>query len=67
MGRTETEGGDTWYYAVDVDEEVEGWCFYEHELEATGRQFAREDFYDGSSIRVNVDELGRGKIAQSAD
>jgi hypothetical protein len=62
LGRTETERGDSWYYAVDVDEEVEGWCFYEQELEATGRRFAREDFYDGTSIRVHVDEHGRGEI-----
>jgi hypothetical protein len=46
LGRTETERGDSWYYAVDVDEEVEVWCFYEQELEATGRRFAREDFYE---------------------
>lgn len=33
----------------------------EHELEPTGRQFRREDFYDDSkAIRVRVDENGRG-------
>jgi hypothetical protein len=62
MGRTVTEEGDSWYYAVDIDGQAEGWCFYEGELEATGRRFTREDFYDGSSVRVTVDKNGRGSI-----
>ncbi|MBX3736872.1 MAG: immunity protein 31 [Candidatus Didemnitutus sp.] len=33
----------------------------ESELEPTGRQFRREDFYDDSRrIRIRVDERGRG-------
>ncbi len=62
VGRTETEGSDSWYYAVDVDGEVECWCCFEGELEATGVRFTRSDFYDGSSIGVNVDEKGRGSV-----
>lgn len=38
-------------------------CFAEEELVATGRQFRREDFYDDSkSVRVRVDEQGRGWV-----
>lgn len=36
----------------------------EHELEPTGRQFRREDFYDDTkAIRVRVDPEGRGHLA----
>lgn len=36
----------------------------ESELEATGRQFRREDFYDDTQrIRVRVDRHGRGQLA----
>ncbi len=62
LGRTETTDGYSWYYTVAIDGDPEGWCFFERELEATGRQFKREDFYDGSSIVVKVDETGRGYI-----
>lgn len=35
--------------------------FEETELEATGRQFRREDFYDDTKrVRVRVDDQGRG-------
>jgi hypothetical protein len=62
VGRTETEDGTSWYYTVDFLSTKRGWCFYENELESTGRKYRREDFYDGSSVRVRVDEEGRGSI-----
>ena len=62
LGRTETSEGDSWYYTIIVDGEAEAWCLFEWELEATGRQFARGDFYDGSSLRVKVDESSKGFI-----
>jgi hypothetical protein len=62
VGRTETEDNTSWYYAVDLHQISEGWCFYENELESTGRIFNREDYYDGTSIRVQVDQQGLGKI-----
>jgi hypothetical protein len=36
-------------------------CFAESELTGTGRQYRREDFHDDRrSVRVRVDEQGRG-------
>ena len=54
MGRTLTQDNCSWYYAVDLLSSDEGWCFYEHELETTGRKLRREDFYDGSSVQVRA-------------
>ena len=62
VGRTETEDRKSWYYAVDFPLQGHGWCFFEYELEATGRKFTRDDLYDGSSVRVQVDPKGRGRI-----
>lgn len=61
LGRTEVEDEDTWYYTVALKDECVTHCFYECDLSATGRQFSREDFYSGESIRVRVDEKGRGR------
>jgi len=66
VGRTETEDRTSWYYAVDLQSQKKGWCFFERELEPTGRRFRREDFYDGSSIRVRVDEKGHGHIVDDS-
>ena len=66
VGRTRTAAGDSWYYAVDLDGESGVWCFYEQELEATGQRYTREDLYDGSTIRVKVDEQGRGHVSTEA-
>jgi hypothetical protein len=65
VGRTETEERDSWYYAVELNGEAEAWCFFERELEATGQRFRRADFYDGSSVRVKVDNDGCGYIDTS--
>lgn len=51
-----------WYYTVHIYSTDTSWCFFEHELSPTGEQASREDFYDGSSVRVKVDEQGRGSI-----
>jgi hypothetical protein len=61
LGRAQTENG-TWYYTVHIYSTVTSWCFFEHELSPTGEQASREEFYDGSSVRVKVDEEGRGSI-----
>lgn len=65
LGRTATADEDSWYYTVDVNGAEQSWCFFESELESTGRRFRREDFYDGTSKRVQVDKHGRGRIVHS--
>ncbi len=61
FGRTETSENTSWGYGVQLQDKC--WFFYEYEIQPTGRQFRREDFYDGSSVRVRVDENGRGNLA----
>src|SRR6266581_9172733 len=61
LGRVETENGD-WYYTVYIYSTETAWCFFEHELLPIGEQASREDFYEGLSVRVKVDEKGRGTI-----
>jgi hypothetical protein len=60
-GRVRCDDG-SWYYSVHVYSTNESWCFFEHELLPTGKHARQEDFYDGSSIRVSVDQEGRGEI-----
>ena len=51
-------------YGVCFENEDHIVCCEEHELEPTGRQFRREDFYDDSkAIRVRVDHDGHGHLA----
>ena len=61
LGRAQTEDG-TWYYTVNVSSSQTSWCFFEYELSPTGEQASRDDFYDGSSVRVSVDDEGKGRI-----
>jgi len=65
LGRTDTQDKTSWYYAVSLYTQQRSWCFFEHELEPTGEHAKREDFYDGTSMRVRVDEHGRGTIVES--
>ena len=62
IGRTETEDRTSWYYAVSLDKQHRVWCFDEHELEPTGEYARREDFFDGTLVKVRVDKQGRGTI-----
>ena len=64
LGRTQTEDKSSWYYAIDLYGDEQSWCFFEIELESTGNKFRREDFFDGTSTRVHVDERGKGRIAR---
>jgi hypothetical protein len=66
LGRVQTENG-AWYYTVYIYSKDVSWCLFEHELLPTGEQARREDFYDGCSLRVRVDEHGRGKIVSDED
>ncbi len=48
-------------YALALPDHDEVLTCLASELEPTGRQFCREDFYDDSRrLRVRVDERGRG-------
>lgn len=68
LGRTETEDHpDSFYYAVDIDSCMRGWCFFESELEPTGERANPEDYYDGTWVRVRVDERGRGTVVSPED
>lgn len=44
LGRVEAESRPGWYYTVGVDNLSECACFYEYELESTGRILPAEDF-----------------------
>jgi hypothetical protein len=51
-------------YGISFEGEEQMVCCEERELEATGRQFRREDFYDDTkTVRVRVDRDGRGHLA----
>jgi len=63
LGRTEAEDRKGWYYSAFVYSDGTVWCFFEEELEATGEHAQASDFVSGTSIRVTVDERGRGFIA----
>lgn len=65
VGRTETEDGSSWYYAIYIYPDSVGWCAYEDELLATGKHVDPKNVYDGSSIRVAVDRDGSGDIVES--
>jgi hypothetical protein len=64
LGRAQSDDGMSWTYAVRIDSTGICWSFDEDELLPTGLKRKREDFYDGSSIRVIVDEKGRGHTAR---
>jgi hypothetical protein len=59
LGRAQGDDG-TWHYAVHIYATGICWSCSEHELSPTGEHADRADFYDGTSVRVRVDETGRG-------
>ena len=61
LGRAADEHG-RWSYAILVESQEKTWQFAEKELRSTGHFGRREDFYDGSSIRVRVNSDGAGMI-----
>jgi hypothetical protein len=60
LGRTLTDDETSWLYAVSIELEENTWSLLEDELESTGEYSSRDEFYDGTSLRVRVDEKGRG-------
>jgi hypothetical protein len=63
LGRTQTDDGKSWSYSVCLDSTRTCSTFSEDGLMATGLKKKKEDFYNGPSIRVIVDEQGRGRTA----
>jgi hypothetical protein len=56
--------GEPVCYGLAIEGEDQIVTCEESELEATGRQFRREDFYaDRPPLRVRVDRRGRGELA----
>ena len=62
LGRAEHEDG-SFSYGVYIYRDEICWSIAEEDLEATGDFDSRETFYDGTSIRVHVDEQGQGWLA----
>ena len=61
LGKSENEAGQ-WSYAVHIYGDDISWHLNEDELETTGEFDVEETFYDGTTIRVSVDQQGRGTI-----
>jgi hypothetical protein len=62
LGRAQGDD-NAWSYAITFDGEDSNWMFMEADLEPTGRSKRREDFYDGSSVKVVVDPVtGKGRL-----
>jgi hypothetical protein len=66
LGCAEKESGG-WYYTAHVESDSCCWCFDEDELVSLGQFADVSDFYDGSSMRVAVDDEGRGTIVSDPD
>ena len=62
LGMSQDDSGE-YAYGVFIDRDETCWCIPESELQATGEIAERSAFYDdNTSIRVRVDEQGRGHI-----
>jgi len=63
LGCTETEEHQIpFLYGVLIDSLGRVWSLFENELEPTGQWGKPEDYKTGYSLRVRVDERGRGTI-----
>jgi len=63
LGRS-SQNGEKWQYAVHILDSGKSWSIDEIDVAATGMQVSRDDFYDGSSIKVIVDRsTGKGRFA----
>ena len=54
LGKSAEEGQEPTSYAVDLDGVDDGWSIDARDLTSTGDFRRREDYYDGTSIRVSV-------------
>lgn len=49
-------------YSVHIYDKGEVWDLDEKLLESTGEMDKEDNFYDGSSIKVEIDKSGKGNI-----
>jgi hypothetical protein len=54
------EDGERWSYGVSIYSSGVTWTVTESDLKSTGRKRKREEFYDGTSIRVSQ----RGRLLE---
>ncbi len=66
MGRSQDDDHN-WHYSVQIEGKVSSCMFRESELESIGVVGSREDFYDGSSLRVVVNDRGEGNPVDDAE
>lgn len=65
LGKSKNDKGE-WGYAVYIYELSECWDLMHDELEDTGKMDQRENFYDGTRVKVTVDPVtGEGRIVDS--
>jgi hypothetical protein len=62
LGRAQNEDDGSWHYGVQIYRMSDGWSLPEEELRATGEFDVRETYYDGTTIEVEVDRQGRGRL-----
>jgi hypothetical protein len=55
LGRSQNEETGAWGYAVYIEGHDDVWDVPSEALQPTGRMRSREDFYDGTSLKVRVD------------
>jgi hypothetical protein len=65
QGMSHLKGG-IWEYAVlACADDKELWQLEEQFLRSTGKQMSRDDFFDGTSVKVIVDpKTGEGKLSK---
>jgi hypothetical protein len=63
LGMADDDTGD-WYYQVHFENPIISLGFKENEIEKTGLFMKRSDFYDGTTVSVEVDKNGVGSFKQ---
>jgi|GEM_PF-1466724 len=67
LGRANSDDGEIWLYSVSLKSQRCVWSFFQEELQSTGSYSDPDEFFDGSSVRVQVDSEGRGTAIGDAD
>ena len=62
LGMSQDDDG-AWGYAVSVKNEC--WDISETNMVSTGKFSKREDFYPGDTVKVIVNEKGKGELKES--
>lgn len=68
IGKAQNEETGAWSYSVSMLESRESWSLRENEIVSTGLYMTRQDFYDGSSVKILSDpETGEGTLADPTE